>query len=380
MFDLEQLEQIGYCNGVENYSRFLTGQKPGTPPPCLLNYFPKDWLLIVDESHVSIPQVGGMYRGDRARKETLVDYGFRLPAALDNRPLKFEEFEGLVNQVVYVSATPSKYELEKCGGVVVEQIIRPTGLVDPNIEVRPAQTRSTTCCTRFESRRAGHARAGDHAHQTHGRGPDRLLPRPGHSRAVPARDIETLERTAILRDLRLGEFDVLVGINLLREGLDLPEVGLVAVLDADKEGFLRNVTSLIQTIGRAARNVEGRVILYADRITNSMQHCIDETLRRRRAQMEYNTLHNITPRSVIRAIHEVERPAEANLRNAPARTPSLATRIDELMTPAQAEAQIRTLREQMREAARKLEFELAGEIRDKIRELEKVSLGMVPPP
>ena len=375
MFDLEQLEQIGYCNGIENYSRFLTGQAPGTPPPCLLNYFPKDWLLIVDESHVSIPQVGGMYKGDRSRKETLVEYGFRLPAALDNRPLKFEEFEKLVNQIVYVSATPSKFELEKSGGVVVEQIIRPTGLVDPEIEVRPAQTQVddllhevritvekgmrvlvTTLTKRMAEDLTDYYRdLGVRVKYLHA-------------------DIETLERTAILRDLRLGEFDVLVGINLLREGLDLPEVGLVGVLDADKEGFLRNQTSLIQTIGRAARNVEGRVILYADKWTDSIRAAIDETDRRRRIQTKHNLDHGITPRTITKSISDLER-ALGGLVKADGKGSKLPIELSELGDRADLQRRIDDLRGQMTKAAHGMEFEKAAELRDQMRTLERIMLA-----
>jgi excinuclease ABC subunit B len=379
-YDLEMLETVGFCSGIENYSRHLTGRDPGEPPPCLLDYFPDDWLLIVDESHVTIPQVGGMFRGDRARKENLVNYGFRLPSALDNRPLKFDEFEKLANQIVYVSATPGDYELNRSEGVVVEQLIRPTGLIDPLIEVRPATNQvddlvaeirhhvdelgDRVLVTTLTKRMAEDLT--DYLREL------RIRVKYMHS------DVETLERMELIRDLRRGEYDVLVGINLLREGLDLPEVSLVAVLDADKEGFLRSNRSLIQTAGRAARNLRGRVLFYGDHVTRSMQTCIDETLRRRRAQMEYNELHNITPRSVIRTIHEVERPDEPNLRNAPSQKPSLATRIETPQTPAQAEAEIRMLREQMREAAKKLEFERAGELRDRIRALEKIALGLAP--
>jgi excinuclease ABC subunit B len=378
MFDLEQLEQIGYCSGIENYSRFLTGQTPGLPPPCLLNYFPKDWLLIVDESHVSIPQIGGMYRGDRARKEVLVEYGFRLPAALDNRPLKFEEFEGVVNQAIYVSATPSKYELEHSGGVVVEQILRPTGLVDPQVEVRPAGTQVddllhevratvdkglrvlvTTLTKRMAEDLTDYYRdLGVRVRYLHA-------------------DIDTIERTAILRDLRLGEFDVLVGINLLREGLDLPEVGLVGVLDADKEGFLRNQTSLIQTIGRAARNVEGRVILYADKWTDSMKAAIDETDRRRRIQETFNAEHGIVPRTVTKSITDLEHALGGLVKSAAGgKAAPLPVDVEVLADRGDLQKRIETTRAAMTAAAKDMNFEKAAELRDQMRALEKMLLAL----
>src|SRR5512138_1698313 len=303
MFDLEMIREIGYCHGIENYARHLTGRAPGEPPPTLLDYLPEDALVIVDESHQTIPQVRGMYAGDRSRKETLVAYGFRLPSALDNRPLKFDEFERLVHQGVYVSATPAEYELERAQGVVVEQIIRPTGLVDPEVEVRPVGSQVDDLLGEVRKR----AEAGERVLVT------TLTKRMAEDLTeyftdvgVRCRylhsDIDTLERSALIRDLRKGEFDVLIGINLLREGLDIPEVSLVAVLDADKEGFLRSQVSLIQTIGRAARNVNGRVILYADTVTDSMRRALDETERRREIQMKYNEENNITPESIIKPI------------------------------------------------------------------------------
>ena len=375
MFDLEQLEQIGYCNGIENYSRFLTGRPVGDPPPTLIDYFPKDWLLIVDESHVMIPQIGGMYRGDRARKETLVEYGFRLPAAMDNRPLKFEEFEGLVHQAVYVSATPSKYELEKASGIVVEQIIRPTGLVDPQVEVRAAANQVDDLL--------------NEVHITVERGLRVLVTTltkrmaedlTDYYRDLGVRvrylhaDIETLERTAILRDLRLGEFDVLVGINLLREGLDLPEVGLVGVLDADKEGFLRNQTSLVQTIGRAARNVEGRVILYADRWTDSMKAAIDETDRRRRIQEKHNTVHGITPRTVTKNISDLESALGGMAKSGGAGKVSLD--LESLGDKQDVQRHIDEVRGRMQKAAESMDFEKAAELRDQMRALERMLLAV----
>jgi excinuclease ABC subunit B len=352
---------------------------PAMPPPCLLNYFPKDWLLIVDESHVSIPQIGGMYKGDRARKED--PRRLRLPpafAALDNRPLKFEEFEGVVNQVVYVSATPGKYELNTPPGRGRRTDHPPHRPVDPQVEVRPAGTRSTICCTRSAPPSSGPARAGDHPHQTHGRGPDRLLPRPRHRVRYLHADIDTLERTAILRDLRLGEFDVLVGINLLREGLDLPEVGLVGVLDADKEGFLRNQTSLIQTIGRAARNVEGRVILYADKWTDSMKAAIDETDRRRPFRRNTTPTHGITPRTVTKSITDLEHALGGIVKPvAGGKAAPLPVDLDVLADRGDLQKRIETTRAAMTKAAAKdMNFEKAAELRDQMRTLEKMLLAL----
>lgn len=369
MFDLEMISETGRCSGIENYSRHLSGRAPGEPPPTLLEYFPEDWLLIIDESHVSIPQVGGMYKGDRSRKETLVRYGFRLPSAMDNRPLKFGEFEDLVNQVIYVSATPRHYELERTGGVIVEQIIRPTGLLDPTIEVRPVGQQVDDLFGELNiTIKAGNrvlvtvltkrmAQELTDYYQELG-----IKCRYLHS------DINTLERIEILRDLRLGEFDVLIGINLLREGLDLPEVSLVAVLDADKEGFLRNKTSLVQTIGRAARNVDGRVILYGNKITRSMKAAIDETDRRRAKQSAYNEVNGITPETIRKAI---ESPLAALLdgERITVKTEVKATPIEGL-NPDEVPATLKRLRTQMKRAARELEFESAAELRDQIQALE----------
>jgi excinuclease ABC subunit B len=378
-YDLEMLETVGYCNGIENYSRHLTGREPGQPPPCLLDYFPKRWLAIMDESHVSVPQVGGMFRGDRARKETLVEHGFRLPSALDNRPLRFEEFEEILDSVVYVSATPGDYELEQAEGVVVEQVIRPTGLLDPPIEVRPAGDQVDDLL-------------GEIRHHVDDLG-DRVLVTvltkrmaedlTEYLRELGIRvrylhsEIDTLERTAILRDLRKGVFDVLVGINLLREGLDLPEVSLVAILDADKEGFLRSTRSLVQTVGRAARNEHGRVIMYADKITGSMQECIDETLRRRQIQEAHNREHGIVPRTVTKRISDLDsHHALADLVAPDARETLVAGEASGPGSLADIGKRIAELKKEMLQAAEGLAFERAAELRDEIRRLEAIELGL----
>jgi excinuclease ABC subunit B len=373
-FDLEMMRELGYCHGIENYSRHLTGRRPGEPPPTLLEYFPDDFLLFIDESHLAIPQLQGMYRGDQSRKKTLVEYGFRLPSALDNRPLNFREFEKRVHQVVYVSATPAEYELKKSGGVVVEQIIRPTGLMDPKITVFPAENQVEHLKTEIQKRAARGERvlvttltkrlAEDLSEYYQESG---IKVRYLHS------DIDTLERMEILRDLRLGVFDCLVGINLLREGLDLPEVSLVAILDADKEGFLRSTRSLIQTCGRAARNVSGEAYFYADRITPSMAEAIRETEKRRSLQEEFNRRHGITPATIQKSIQDILASVyEADYVTVPlVKEPSRSYAYDD---PRRIPQLIKELRKQMKEAAARLEFEKAAELRDRIRALEAEEL------
>jgi excinuclease ABC subunit B len=374
LYDLEMLHEMGFCTGIENYSRHLTGRAPGEPPPTLLNYFPDDWLLFIDESHVTVPQIGGMYRGDRSRKETLVDFGFRLPSALDNRPLNFQEFEALTQYVVYVSATPGDYELQRTGGVIVEQLIRPTGLIDPEIIVRPARDQVDNLLEEIRGRIARNERvlvttltkkmAEDLTDYYQELG---LRVRYLHS------DIETLERVEIIRDLRRGVFDVLVGINLLREGLDLPEVSLVAILDADKEGYLRSERSLIQTIGRAARNVNGTVIMYADQVTVSMRRAIDETNRRRAIQLAYNEEHGITPQTIQKAIAGSW--AEATEADYVDLT-SVAEAAEEYLSLADIPKRVAELQREMRAAAARLEFERAAELRDKIQQLQQQELAL----
>jgi len=368
-FDLEMIQELGYCNGIENYSRHLTGRRPGEPPPTLLDYFPNDFLLFIDESHIAVPQLRGMYRGDRSRKETLVEYGFRLPSALDNRPLRFEETEARIAQVIYVSATPAEYELSKAKDALIELIVRPTGLIDPLIEVRSAKNQVDDLLEEIL------------VHQKHNQ---RILVTTLTKRmaedlteyysdlGVKVRylhsDISTLERMDIIRDLRMGQFDALVGINLLREGLDIPEVALVAILDADKEGFLRSKRSLIQTCGRAARNVQGLVIMYADEITASMQQCIDETERRRKIQQAYNQLHNITPESIQKEITQIFNfGAEADSRTAR----RVAETISDYQSLEDIDSVIKSLEEEMDQAARDLEFEKAADLRDQIKALRK---------
>ena len=373
MFDLEMIKEMGFCRGIENYSRHLTGKKPGEPPPTLLDYVPRDTLMVIDESHQSIPQVRGMYEGDQSRKRTLVEYGFRLPSALDNRPLNFAEFEARIGQTIYVSATPGPYELTKASGEVVEQIIRPTGLMDPEVEVQPVKGQIDHLLEQCRQRAEKHERvlvttltkrmAEDLTEYFTEVG---VRVRYLHS------DIETLERIKILRDLRRGEFDVLVGINLLREGLDLPEVSLVAILDADKEGFLRSEQSLIQTIGRAARNSQGKAILYADRITDSMKRAIDETNRRRAIQEVYNRENGITPQTIIKPIEATLITAsEADYFKVPVEIEDI-----EDYSPANIEATITRLEVEMRGAAKRFEFEKAAELRDRIKVLRNRELQL----
>ena len=377
LFDIEMMRTVGYCHGIENYSRHLSGRLPGEAPPTLLDYVPQDFLMFIDESHQTVSQVRGMFNGDRARKQTLVDYGFRMPSALDNRPLTFEEFEHRLNQVVYVSATPGPYELTKSGGVVVEQVIRPTGLVDPQIEVRPvkgqvddlleeirirAERNERVLVTTLTKRMAEDlseyfAEIGVRCRYLHA-------------------EVETLDRIRILRDLRRGEFDVLIGINLLREGLDLPEVSLVAILDADKEGYLRSATSLIQTIGRCARHIEGRAILYADRRTGSMEQAISETNRRRDKQVAYNKENNITPMSIIKSVDmDLARIVEADYVTIPLDDVVLDAATANIKTGDQLAEMLKQLEVQMREAAKKFEFEKAAQLRDRIRSLKQKDLA-----
>ena len=373
MFDLEMLEQMGFCSGIENYSRWLSGRKAGDPPPCLLDYFPKDFLLVIDESHQTVPQIGAMYRGDRSRKETLVEFGFRLPSALDNRPLKFEEFERMPRQGIYVSATPAAYELEKAGGVVVEQIIRPTGLTDPEVEVRPVGTQVDDLLGEVRAReKAGQRVLVTTLTKRMAEDLTEYYTDVGVRCRYLHSDIDTLERSALIRDLRRGEFDVLIGINLLREGLDIPEVSLVAVLDADKEGFLRSEVSLIQTIGRAARNVDGRVHLYADKITDSMRKALDETNRRRELQRRYNEEHGITPQSVKRNITDLNMAIyEADYVTVP-----MAAEGGAEYQPEQIPGMIEELEKDMKAASKALEFEKAAQLRDRILALKDLQLGV----
>ena len=367
LYDLELLAEMGFCPGIENYSRHLTGRQPGEAPPTLLSYFPNDFLLFIDESHVTVPQIGGMYRGDRSRKETLVEYGFRLPSALDNRPLNFDEFESMLNQTIYVSATPARFELERSEGGVVEQLIRPTGLTDPAIIVRPARSQVDDLLDEIRKRVERKERV---LVTTLTKRMAEDLTEYYQDLNVKVRylhsDIETIERVEIIRQLRMGQFDVLVGINLLREGLDLPEVSLVAILDADKEGFLRSDRSLIQTIGRAARNVYGTVILYADVMTDSMKRAIDETERRRRLQGAFNQEHGITPQSIIKSLGSpLVKIYDADYVDIP-----IAAEKSAKYGAAELPRMIRKLQKEMKEAAQRLEFEAAAELRDRIRELQ----------
>jgi excinuclease ABC subunit B len=388
MFDLEMMEEMGFCQGIENYSRYFDSRRPGEPPYTLIDYFPRDFLMFIDESHITIPQAGGMYRGDRSRKETLVNYGFRLPAALDNRPLNFREFTEKLNQTVCVSATPADYELLEAGGVVVEQVIRPTGLIDPEIIVRPATSTPPLSQGGAEE---GMGQVDDLLHEiraTVARG-ERVLVTTltkrmaedltEYYRELGVRvkylhsDIDTIQRMQIIRDLRLGEFDVLVGINLLREGLDIPEVALVAILDADKEGFLRSARSLIQTCGRAARNLAGRVIMYADKVTTSMQKCIDETNRRRTLQTKYNLEHDITPQSVKKGLRTILESVEERDYYT---IPVAAEPQEEYVAVEKIPRLVKKLRKEMLDAAKELNFEKAAALRDRIKKLEDMELAL----
>jgi excinuclease ABC subunit B len=376
-FDLEMMREVGYCNGIENYSRYLSGRAPGEPPPCLFDYLPPNALLVVDESHQTIPQLGAMYRGDRSRKETLVEYGFRLPSALDNRPLRFDEWEKLAPQTIFVSATPGSYELQH-SGQIVEQVVRPTGLVDPEVEVRPVRTQVDDVlseiqrCVERDERVLITTLTKRMAEDL-----TEYLEEHGVKVRYLHSDIDTVERMEIIRDLRLGKFDVLVGINLLREGLDMPEVSLVAILDADKEGFLRSENSLIQTIGRAARNLNGRAILYADTITGSIQRALDETSRRRAKQLAHNAEHGITPRGIKKAITDIMEGAYSGGERGPAQKVSDRKAADySKLTPEQAARRIKKLEQEMFKHARNLEFEEAARVRDEIQQLRNIELGL----
>ncbi len=377
MFDIEMIRTVGYCHGIENYSRHLSGRLPGEAPPTLLDYVPQDFLLVIDESHQTVPQVRGMYHGDRSRKQTLVDFGFRMPSALDNRPLTFEEFEHRMNQVAYVSATPGPYELTKSGGVVVEQVIRPTGLVDPDVEVRPVKGQVDDLLEEIRLRAERSERvlvttltkrmAEDLAE---------YLSEVGVRCRYLHSEVETLDRVKILRDLRRGEFDVLIGINLLREGLDLPEVSLVAILDADKEGYLRSATALVQTIGRCARHISGKAILYADVRTGSMNEAINETNRRRAKQLAFNAENNITPQSIVKAVDmELAAIVEADYVTLPKDEESLDVLTANIASEAQLAEVLQQLETQMREAAKKFEFERAAQLRDRLRALKQRDLA-----
>ncbi|HHJ80477.1 MAG TPA: excinuclease ABC subunit UvrB [Candidatus Tenderia electrophaga] len=379
IFDIEMILELGYCSGIENYSRYLSGRNPGEPPPTLFDYLPDNALLVIDESHVTIPQIGGMYKGDRSRKQNLVEYGFRMPSALDNRPMKFEEFERIAPQSIYVSATPGNYE-EEHGDKVVEMVVRPTGLIDPEVEIRPVATQVDDLLSEANKRAA----AGERVLVTtltkrmaedltdylteHG-----VRVRYLHS------DIDTVERVEIIRDLRLGLFDVLVGINLLREGLDIPEVSLVAILDADKEGFLRSERSLIQTMGRAARNLNGRAVLYADKMTGSMKRALDETERRRAKQIAHNKKHGITPQSIVRKVADVMEGAYASAQGDAKKYAKVAEEVLEYaaMPAAELNKKVKQLEQQMYEHAQNLEFEEAAQLRDKIKRVQEAGMGLV---
>lgn len=380
-FDLEMMNELGYCSGIENYSRFLSGRGPGEPPPTLFDYLPADGLLVIDESHVTVPQIGGMYRGDRARKETLVEYGFRLPSALDNRPMKFEEFEALAPQTIYVSATPGAYELDKSGGDVVDQVVRPTGLLDPIIEVRPVATQVDDLLSEIRLRTAINERVlVTTLTKRMAEDLTEYLEEHGERVRYLHSDIDTVERMEIIRDLRLGEFDVLVGINLLREGLDMPEVSLVAILDADKEGFLRSERSLIQTIGRAARNINGKAILYGDRITPSMAKAIGETERRREKQQRYNEEHGIVPQGLNKKVVDILQLGQSLAKTkakgrgkSKAAEPAGLSGVD--MTPKALQQKIHELEGQMMQHAQNLEFEEAAQIRDQLHQLRELFIA-----
>jgi excinuclease ABC subunit B len=379
-FDLEMIKEIGYCQGIENYSRYLSGRQPGEAPPCLYDYLPPEALLIVDESHQTIPQLGAMYKGDRSRKETLVEYGFRLPSALDNRPLKFEEWESIAPQMIFVSATPGKYEATKAGQVV-EQLVRPTGLVDPVVEIRPVRTQVDDVLSEINNcRERGERALVTTLTKRMAEDLTEYLEEHGVKVRYLHSDVETVERTEIIRDLRLGKFDAIVGINLLREGLDMPEVALVAILDADKEGFLRSEGSLIQTIGRAARNLNGRAILYADRETGSMQRALAETRRRREKQLAYNAEHGITPRGVIRPIKDIMEgardSADSAQKGGKGRRTSVGPGLGPAATPEQMAREIKRLEGEMQRHARNLEFEEAAACRDAIHGLQQRILGL----
>lgn len=379
-FDLEMMKEVGYCSGIENYSRHLAGRPPGSRPACLLDYFPPDFLVVIDESHVTVPQIAAMYHGDRSRKVTLVEHGFRLPSALDNRPLTFDEWEGMAPQVIYVSATPADYELSRSQGVVVEQVIRPTGLVDPAVEIRPVKNQIDDLIAEIRKRAVLKERVlVTTLTKRMAEDLTDYLTEIGIQVRYIHSEVDALERVEILRDLRLGDFDVLVGVNLLREGLDLPEVSLVAILDADKEGFLRSERSLIQTAGRTARNVNGRVIMYADTMTGSMQRMLDETKRRREKQVAYNTEHGIKPETIFKSVNEVlaatavaDVKAQREARRERAKMPKVAEQVVRYLTPEQRADLIDELRKEMQEAAKDLEFERAASLRDEIQKLEEL--------
>ncbi len=380
-FDMEMMRELGYCSGIENYSRFLDRRGKGTRPYCLLDYFPDDFLLVVDESHVTVPQIGGMYGGDRSRKINLVEYGFRLPSALDNRPLNFHEFEAMVNQAIYVSATPGDYELEKTGGAFVEQVVRPTGLLDPPVEVRPSINQIDDLMEEIDERVKKHERVlVTTLTKRMAEELNKYLARVSIKCRYIHSEVDTLDRIEIIRDLRLGKFDVLIGVNLLREGLDLPEVSLVAILDADKEGFLRNRRSLIQVSGRAARNINGKVLMYADKITNSMQQTIDETNRRREKQIKYNTEHNITPATIFKSKEEIMK--QTSVLDVRSTSPDAYIEMEEVsmvaepvvqyMNASQLHKAIESTRQKMLEASRETDYLSAAKLRDEMLSLQKL--------